>query len=100
MTTPTGAISSAPGYDVSKHGVLSSVIRYYTPYKDIHDNRLLFCVALGNDMTVNTILGNPVINQWQLELKFNPRGRVWPQLGGTGKCNIIFGSLDLCVCVF
>ena len=71
--TLTCAVCTALGYDINKHGVLSSVIRYFTPYKDSNGNRLLLCVALGNDMTVNTILGSPLIDQWQLELKFNPR---------------------------
>ena len=69
----TGAIENAQGYDVSKHGILSAVIKYYTPYKDDNGNRLLFPVAIGNDMTVNTILGSTVIDQWELELKFRPK---------------------------
>ena len=71
--TLTDAISNAPGYDVSKHGILSVVIRYFTPYKDNNRNRLLLCIALGNDMTLNTILGSTVIDQWELELKFKPK---------------------------
>ena len=68
----TGAISNSVSYDAEKHGVLSAVVRYYTPYCDQHGNRLLIPVALDMDMAVDTILGNTVINQWQMELKYNP----------------------------
>ena len=44
-----------------------------TSYKDRHGKQFLFPVELGNDMTANIILGTTVIDQWVLELKFNPR---------------------------
>ena len=81
--TLTGAISNAPGYNVSKHGILSAVIRYFTPYKDNDGKRLLFCIALGNVMTVKSILGSTVIDQWELELKFKPREVISHKLRAT-----------------
>ena len=48
--------------------MLSAVIRYKTPYQDSHGNRLLFLVAVGESMAVNTILGNTVVTEWKLAL--------------------------------
>ena len=61
--TLTGAINNTQEYDTAKHGILSALIRYYTPYQDSNGNCLIFPVALGNDITVNTILGTTVIDQ-------------------------------------
>ena len=68
----TGAITNTEDYDASKHGILSAVVGYFTPYRDTKGNRLLIPVALGMEMAVDTILGNTVINQWGMELKYNP----------------------------
>ena len=43
----------------------------YMPYKDNDGNDLLFLVVTGNNVTVNAILGSTMIDQWELELKFN-----------------------------
>jgi len=67
-----GTISNISDYDACKHGMLSAVIRYFTPYQDSNGNRILLPVALGDSMSVDTIWGNTVINEWQLVLEFNP----------------------------
>ena len=66
--TLTGAIVNPASDNCSPHGTLSAVIRYFTPYTDVTGKRLLFSVALGTGMTVNTILGNAQIRQWGLTL--------------------------------
>ena len=58
-----GAISNPSEYDPEKHGMLSAVIRYKTPYQDRHGNRLLLPVTLGESMAINTILGNTVFTK-------------------------------------
>ena len=67
-----GAISTAAEYNPQTHGVLSAVIRYFTPYQDREGKQLLLPLALGNHMAVNTILGNTVIRKFQMCLEFNP----------------------------
>ena len=67
-----GAISTAAEYNPQTHGVLSAVIRYFTPYQDREGKQLLLPVALGNHMAVNTILGNTVIRKFQMCLEFDP----------------------------
>jgi hypothetical protein len=39
----------------------AAIIRYNTPYADHDGNPIQISFGLGNDMTVNTILGMPVI---------------------------------------
>ena len=67
-----GVIGNVGDNNPVRHGSLCSVIRYYTPYKNKQGQPLLFSVALGDSMSVNTILGNTAINEWQLALEFDP----------------------------
>jgi hypothetical protein len=56
-----GAISHPSDYTESVHGQLTAVIRYKTAYV-CHDGAPIhLSFGLGNDMTVNTILGLPTI---------------------------------------
>jgi hypothetical protein len=56
-----GAIRHPDDYDVSLHGQLTAIIRYKTPYVDHDGSPIRISFGLGNDMTVNTILGMPII---------------------------------------
>jgi hypothetical protein len=56
-----GAIKDPDNFDASQHGNLTAVIRYYTPYTDVDGNPIQFSFALGNDVTVNTIFGLPML---------------------------------------
>ena len=67
-----GAIGSVSNYDPEKYGMLSAGIRYFTPCRNTNNQPLLFPVALGEAMVVNTILGNTVIREWKLVLDFDP----------------------------
>ena len=58
-----GKSDSVSDYDPEKHGMLSIVIRYFTPYRNTNNQPLLLPVVLGEAMTVNTILGNTVIRE-------------------------------------
>ena len=66
-----GAIGSVSDYDREKHGMLSAVIRYFTPYRNANNQPLLLPVALGEAMAVNTILGNTLIREWKLVLDYD-----------------------------
>jgi hypothetical protein len=56
-----GAIRHPDDYKESLHGQLTAIIRYKTPYVDHDGNPIRISFGLGNDMTVNTILGMPFI---------------------------------------
>jgi hypothetical protein len=56
-----GAIRDPDDFDASNHGNLTAVIRYFTPYLDVTGNPIQFSFALGNDVTVNTIFGLPML---------------------------------------
>ena len=67
-----GAIDNPDNYDPGRHGLLSAVVHYYTPYQDNDGKPLLLDIALGDSMAMNTIFGNTVIKQWRLEYQFDP----------------------------
>ena len=56
-----GAIRDSADFDATDHGKLTAVIRYYTPYIDIHGAPITISFALGSDVTVNTIFGLPML---------------------------------------
>ena len=70
-----GAISDPSMYDTEKHGILSAVIRYRTPYT-ISGTPCIIAFALGKDVSVNSIIGIPMITELQLEFRFIPRPHV------------------------
>jgi hypothetical protein len=57
-----GAIRDPDNFDSSDHGNLTAVIRYFTPYVDQEGNAIRLSFALGNDVTVNTIFGLPMLS--------------------------------------
>jgi hypothetical protein len=56
-----GAIRDPDNFDATNHGNLIAVIRYFTPYVDTTGNPIQLSFALGNDVTVNTIFGLPML---------------------------------------
>jgi hypothetical protein len=56
-----GAIRHPDDYDESLHGQLTAIIRYKTPCFDNSGSPIRISFGLGNNMTVNTILGMPII---------------------------------------
>jgi hypothetical protein len=56
-----GAIRHPDDYNEAMHGQLTAVIRYKTPCFDNGGCLIRISFGLGNDMTVNTILGMPLI---------------------------------------
>lgn len=57
-----GAILDPANFDAEHHGNLTAVIRYYTPYSDTNGNPVTISFALGNDVSVNTIFGLPLLH--------------------------------------
>ena len=68
-----GALLDPSDYDSSKHGILSAVIRYHTPYSTIEGKKVFLCFALGADMSVDTIMGIPFIHELSMELRLRPK---------------------------
>jgi hypothetical protein len=57
-----GAIRHPDDYNESLHGQLTAIIGYKTPYVNTDGNPVHISFGLGNNnMTVNTILGMPII---------------------------------------
>ena len=53
-----GAIRHPDDYNESMHGQLTAIIRYKTPYFDNDGSPICILFGIGNDMSVNTILGS------------------------------------------
>jgi hypothetical protein len=56
-----GTICHPDKYQESLHGQLTAIICYKMPYSDLKGSPIHISFGLGNNMTVNTILGMPVI---------------------------------------
>ena len=65
-----GKFNNPKDYDESKHGILSAVIEYYTPYKCSDGTAFTLVLALGVGMDVNSILGLPTIIEGEIEHKW------------------------------
>ena len=68
----SGALLDPGDYDVDKHGILSTVITYHTPFKSVSGDKISLSFALGRDMSVDIIIGLPFIKEMRLELRFSP----------------------------
>ena len=68
-----GAIRHPEDYSESMHGQLTAIIRYKTPYVDNDGSPIHISFGLGNDMTVNTILGMPIIKDLGMIPNFRAR---------------------------
>lgn len=68
-----GALLDPSDYDSIKHGILSAVIRYHTPYSTVQGKKVVLCFVLGADMSVDTIMGIPFIHELAMELRLVPQ---------------------------
>ena len=68
-----GALLEPSDYDSTKHGILSVVIHYHTPYSTLEGKKVLLCFALGADISVDTIMGIPFIHELAMELRLTPK---------------------------
>lgn len=60
-----GAVSDPADYDASRHGLLTAVIRYKTPYITTDNESVSLSIALGNDVSTNTIFGLPTLSAFE-----------------------------------
>jgi hypothetical protein len=65
-----GAIKDPDDFNEETHGRLTAVVRYRLPYTDDESNPVVLCIALGTDVSVNTILGWPAIEDLDIEPRF------------------------------
>ena len=64
-----GAVKDTSDLSASDHGKLTAVVRYHTPYEDDQGHPIQLNVALGDDVTVNTILGWPTIKDLGIQMR-------------------------------
>ena len=68
-----GAITDPSQYNENDHGILKAVIRYKTPFLYTATNEpVVLSFALGDDVSVDTIMGLPSIEELELELHLRP----------------------------
>ena len=60
-------IAHPSDYDKEKYGITSAVVEYHTPYRYLDGKPFRLTLALGNSMSVNSILGLPTIMEAELE---------------------------------
>jgi hypothetical protein len=64
-----GAVADSTTVDLSTHGRLTSVIRYFTPYTIGNTKQpVIISFGLGPDVSVNSILGLPSIDSFNLNI--------------------------------
>ena len=61
-----GAIQQPTDYEESKIGLLNAIIRYKTPFQNTHGEPLTISLALGEDVSTNTIFGLPTMDALEL----------------------------------
>jgi hypothetical protein len=66
-----GAITDPADYDSSKHGLLTTVVSYWTTYKEKDGSRVCIKVALGPDVSVNTLFGLPTLQAMDAVMDLN-----------------------------
>jgi hypothetical protein len=60
-----GAVSDPADYDASQHGLLTAVILYNTPYKTKAGHSISVSIALGTEVSTNTIFGLPTLSAFE-----------------------------------
>ena len=67
------AISDPSAYDEDTHGSLLAVFTYKTPFVNTITNKAIsISFALGNDISVDTVIGIPTIDEYEIEMRFQP----------------------------
>lgn len=88
-----GAVADPTDYDASKHGLLTAVIQYKTPYKTIRGQPITVSIALGTDVTTNTIFGLPTLSAFEFVVNLKTLSAVSPIVGETFQLTRAAGSL-------
>jgi hypothetical protein len=69
-----GAVSDPTAYDASRHGLLTAVIQYKTPYTTSSGQHISLSIALGSEVSTNTIYGLPTLSAFEfiVDLRRSP----------------------------
>ena len=90
-----GAVSDPADYDASRHGLLTAVIRYKTPYVTINGERVSMSVALGADVSTNTIFGLPTLSAFEFLLNLKTLTATSPSVNESFQLTRSAGTLGL-----
>ena len=90
-----GAVSDPVDYDASRHGLLTAVIRYRTPYKTVDGGSVLLSIALGNNVSTNTIFGLPTLYAFEFIVNLKTLAAISPAVQETFQLTRSAGTLGL-----
>jgi hypothetical protein len=90
-----GAVSDPSDYDASRHGLLTAVIRYKTPYKTTAGQNVAISIALGTDVSTNTIFGLPTLSAFEFVLDLKTLSAFSPTVMETFQLTRSAGRLGL-----
>ena len=67
----SGAVTNPDNYDIDTHGQLTGIIRYFTPYLDLYNQPITISFGLGENVSVNSIIGWPAILDMNMDLSIS-----------------------------
>jgi hypothetical protein len=91
-----GAVSDPTDYDASRHGLLTAVIHQYrTPYTTTTGQHISLCIALGSDVSTNTIFGLPTLSLFEFLVNLKTLSAFSPVVNEMFQLTRSAGSLGL-----
>ena len=90
-----GAVSDPTDYDASRHGLLTAVIQYKTPYMTTKGHQISLSIALGSEVSTNTIFGLPTLSAFEFHLDMKTLSAFSPTVHETFQLTRAAGSLGL-----
>ena len=90
-----GAVSDPSDYDASRHGLLTAVIQYKTPYTTSKGQRISLSIALGANVSTNTIFGLPTLSAFEFLVDLKTLSAFSPTVHETFQLTCSAGSLGL-----
>ena len=89
-------MSDPTDYDASRHGLLTAVIRYKTPYvTSTEGSPISVSIALGTDVSTNTIFGLPTLSAFEFLVNLKTMSAISPVVNETFQLTRSAGSLGL-----
>ena len=88
-------MSDPTDYDASRHGLLTAVIRYKTPYVTSEGHPVTLSIALGTDVSTNTIFGLPTLSAFEFVMDLKTLSARSPTVNETFQLTRSAGSLGL-----
>ena len=90
-----GAVTDPKDYDASRHGLLTAVIQYKTSFKTKCGNPISLSIAIGSDVSTNTIFGLPTLSAFEFLVDLKKLSAFSPVLNQTFQLTRSAGSLGL-----